>query len=448
MSLLPLLASGSIPLLAVLPFVLLLLGIAVLPLVAHHWWESNRSRAIVSLGLALPVAGWLLVGPEHGAHWLAHSLVEYVAFLALLGSLFVITGGIYLRGSLAGSPGVNTAILAVGAVLASFIGTTGASMLLIRPLLRANERRERKTHIVVFFIFIVSNAGGMLTPLGDPPLFLGFLKGVPFAWTFGLAYEWAIVCSVLLAVFYAWDRAAMRREAPGASDPMGLREPLALEGKVNLLWLLGVIGVILGVGTLGSAWSDAAKAGVQAGGMLLFAVLSLRSTPQAIRVANRFGYGPIVEVAVIFAGIFVTMVPALHLLEGMGKDGTIALHHPWQYFWATGALSSFLDNAPTYLVFASLAKGMLGIEADSLKALVDAGATATMPAGDILLKAISCGAVFMGANTYIGNGPNFMVKAIAEENKVKMPSFFGYMLWSVGILIPIFLVLTFVFFGN
>lgn len=446
MSLAPLLAAGSIPLLAVLPFVLLLLSIAVLPLVAHHWWESNRNRALVSLGLAVPVAGWLLVGPEHGAHWLSHSMIEYVAFLALLGSLFVITGGIYLRGSLAGSAGVNTVIMAVGAVLASFIGTTGASMLLIRPLLRANEWRPGRTHIVVFFIFIVSNAGGMLTPLGDPPLFLGFLKGVPFMWTFGLFYEWLIVCTVLLVVFYAWDRAAVRRAGGMPSQPQGLREPLRLEGKVNLLWLLGVIGVILGVGTLGSAWSDAAKAGAQAGGMLLFAILSLRSTPGGIREANRFGYGPIIEVAVIFAGIFVTMVPALHLLQGMGKDGTIAIHDPWQYFWATGLLSSFLDNAPTYLVFASIAKGMLGIEADSLKALVDAGATATMPAGDILLKAISCGAVFMGANTYIGNGPNFMVKAIAEENKVKMPSFFGYMAWSVGILIPIFILLTFVFF--
>ncbi|MFM8387193.1 MAG: sodium:proton antiporter [Planctomycetia bacterium] len=446
MSLIPLLAAGAIPTLWVLPFVLLLLCIAVLPLVAGHWWEHNKNKALVSLGLALPVAGWLLVGPEHGAHWLSHSMIEYVAFLALLGSLFVITGGIYLRGSLAGSPGVNTAILAVGAVLASFIGTTGASMLLIRPLLRANEWRASRTHIVVFFIFIVSNAGGMLTPLGDPPLFLGFLKGVPFAWTFGLVYEWLIVCGILLVLFYAWDRAAVRRQGGAPAQPQGEAQPLRLEGTVNLLWLLGVIGVILGVGTLGSAWSDAAKAGAQAGGMLLFALISLRSTPAGIREANRFGYGPIIEVAALFAGIFVTMVPALHLLEGMGKDGSIAIHDPWQYFWATGALSSFLDNAPTYLVFASIAKGMLGIEVDSLKALVDAGATATMPAGDVLLKAISCGAVFMGANTYIGNGPNFMVKAIAEENKVKMPSFFGYMAWSIGILIPIFILITFLFF--
>ncbi len=438
---------AAVPVLAVLPFVLLLLSIAVLPLAAHHFWESNRNKGLVAVLLALPVAGWLAVGHPEGLHWLSHSLIEYLAFLALLGSLFVITGGIYLRGSMAGTPIVNTAFLGVGALLASFIGTTGASMLLIRPLLRANERRLRKTHLVVFFIFIVSNAGGMLTPLGDPPLFLGFLKGVPFAWTFGLTGEWALVCGVLLLLFNLWDQAVFNREererpGPQLEEVQQVKEPLRLEGRVNLLYLLGVIGVILAVGTLGKDLSDPVKAGVQAAGMLGFALASLRTTPAGIREANRFGYGPIIEVAVLFLGIFVTMVPALHLLEGWGKDGTISIHSPWQFFWATGLLSSFLDNAPTYLVFASLAKGTLGIEGtESLVALIQT------PLGEMLLKAISCGAVFMGANTYIGNGPNFMVKAIAEESGVRMPSFFGYMLWSVGILVPIFVGVTLLFFA-
>jgi Na+/H+ antiporter NhaD/arsenite permease-like protein len=439
-------ASGPIPLWSVAPFAVLLLGIAVLPLVAHHWWESNRNKAIVALLLALPMAGWLMFGLHGGGGLLAHSLIEYVAFIALLGSLFVITGGIYLRGSLAGTPLVNTAMLGIGAVLASFVGTTGASMLLIRPLLRANEKRQRKTHLVIFFIFIVSNAGGMLTPLGDPPLFLGFLKGVPFAWTFGLTLEWAVVCGALLVIFHVWDQVVLNREErerPGSQleEVQQVRVPLSLEGKVNLIWLLGVIGVILGVGTLGTGLSDGAKAGLQAAGMLALALASLATTPTGVRAANRFGYGPIIEVAVIFVGIFVTMVPALELVRGWGSDGTIQLTEPWQYFWATGGLSSFLDNAPTYLVFASLAKGAIVPEGgDSLAALV------ASPLGNQMLMAIACGAVFMGANTYIGNGPNFMVKAIAEENKVKMPSFFGYMLWSVGILIPLFLLVTVLFF--
>jgi Na+/H+ antiporter NhaD/arsenite permease-like protein len=439
-------ASAPIPLWSVAPFAILLLGIAVLPLVAHHWWESNRNKAFVALALALPMAGWLTFGLEGGGGLLAHSLIEYVAFIALLGSLFVITGGIYLRGSLAGTPLVNTAMLGIGAVLASFVGTTGASMLLIRPLLRANEKRQRKTHLVIFFIFIVSNAGGMLTPLGDPPLFLGFLKGVPFAWTFSLTREWALVCGALLVLFHIWDQVVLNREErerPGSQleDVQKVRVPLSLEGKVNLLWLLGVIGVILGVGTLGGSLSDGAKAGLQAAGMLAFALASLATTPSGVRASNRFTYGPIIEVAVIFVGIFVTMVPALELVKGWGTDGTIQLTEPWQYFWATGGLSSFLDNAPTYLVFASLAKGAIVPDGgDSLAALV------ASPLGNQMLIAIACGAVFMGANTYIGNGPNFMVKAIAEENKVKMPSFFGYMLWSVGILIPLFLLVTVLFF--
>ena len=437
----------------VIPFALFLLAIAVLPLVAPHFWERNRNKGLVAAVLGLPVAVWLLVGPAEGAHWLLASLEEYVAFIVLLGALFVITGGIYLKGSLAGTPIVNTAFLGIGALIASFIGTTGASMLLIRPLLRANRTRVKRAHIVVFFIFVVSNGGGMLTPLGDPPLFLGFLRGVPFLWTFRLFQEWALVNGVLLVVFNLLDQAIFNREEklrPGSQleEVQKVKEPLSIEGKQNLLYLVGVIAVIYLVGTYGSriSSSDTVQKGLQVAGMLAMAALSLRTTPKPIRVLNRFSYAPILEVAVIFIGIFVTMVPALKILEAWGEDGTIKIDQSWQFFWASGALSSFLDNAPTYLTFATLACGVVGRETATT---IDPGNLSELLAyanGVAYLTAISCGAVFMGANTYIGNGPNFMVKAIAEENQVRMPSFFGYMLWSVGILVPLFVLVTFLFF--
>ncbi len=442
-------APADVPLLAVAPFVLLLLSIAVLPIVAHHWWESNRNRGIVAAALAGPVALWLLVGPAHGVHWLAHAGLEYAAFLALLGSLFVITGGIHVGGALAGTPAVNTAVLGVGAAIASIVGTTGASMLLIRPLLRANAGRARKAHLVVFFIFVVSNAGGLLTPLGDPPLFLGFLRGVPFDWTLRLWGPWLFVNGALLAVFYGFDRVMARREPPTtAASDAGPRARLRLDGKLNFLWLLGVVLTSLVVGTVSrqQGWSQEVRDGALVLGMVAMAVLSLVTTPAGVRPANKFSWAPIVEVAVIFAGIFVTMVPAMKLLDVMGAEGRIALTEPWQYFWVTGALSAFLDNAPTYVTFATIACGVVGratgvpIDPSSLDRL------AADPTGAAYLAAISCGAVFLGAGTYIGNGPNFMVKAIAEENGVKMPSFFGYVVWSAAILVPVLLALTFVSF--
>ena len=436
-------AHDAVPVAWVIPFAVLLLCIAVLPLAKPHYWEHNKHKGIIATALSVPVVVWLLTGPTHGWHWLEESLLDYAAFIGLLGALFVISGGIYLKGSLAGTPLTNTGFMAVGGLIASFVGTTGASMLLIRPLLRANAPRERKAHIVIFFIFVVSNAGGLLTPLGDPPLFLGFLNGVPFTWTFRLWVEWATVLAILLVVFNFWDQRVFDQEEkarPGSQleEVQDVKVPLAVQGKVNLLLLLGVIAVSYFVGGSPSL-ADAPKKLLQVVGYAALVVASLKLTTKEVRVANKFGWGPIIEVAVLFIGIFITMIPAVQYLDHAGRTGAIALHEPWQFFWASGVLSSFLDNAPTYKTFASLAVGVLDLKGNL-------GVLAADPAGGALLAAVSCGSVFMGANTYIGNGPNFMVKAIAEEGGVKMPSFFGYMAWSVGILVPIFVLVTFLFF--
>ena len=444
----------TLPLLSVLPFVALLVAIAVLPLVYGHWWEKNRNKAYVSALLALPVALYFLVlGGPGGHEALLEKILEYLSFIILLGALYVISGGIYLQGSLSGTPLGNTAILGIGAVLANFIGTTGASVVLIRPLLRANKRRHQKAHIVVFFIFVVANCGGLLTPLGDPPLFLGFLKGVPFGWTLRLWPAWLLVNLLLLLVFNLWDQAALaREEKAGRSsllDAVLEHEPFRIHGQHNLALLVGIVLVIIasGRGFLngGSPWPF----GISEAGMSGLAVVAYLTTPAVNRRRNEFTFGPIVEVAVLFAGIFVTMAPALLILNAWGQGErevmgmAFALRHPWQFFWATGLLSSVLDNAPTYLTFSATAAGIAGVEAHGLflKAYL-----ATGPEAARLLAAISTGAVFMGANTYIGNGPNFMVKAIAEERGVKMPGFFGYMVYSSGILLPIFVVVTLVFF--
>jgi len=450
-------AGASMPLVTVLPFALLLLCIAILPLVAGHWWEHNKNKAIVSLALALPIAIYMrmVLGPE-GLLELEHKGREYVSFILLLASLFVITGGVYVGGSLSGTPLLNTGLLAFGALIASFIGTTGASVLLIRPLLRANAPRQRKVHIVVFFIFIVSNCGGMLTPLGDPPLFLGYLKGVPFEWTFQLWKEWALVNGVLLVLFNLWDQkvfAREERERPGSQlEEVQQHEPLRIEGGLNFLFLLGIVFVIFaagaGLGTGGEPWSF----GLQEGAMLALAAGAWFTTKAANRERNRFSWTPVVEVAVLFAGIFATMTPALLILNAWGQGQrevfgmSFQMHSPAQFFWATGILSSFLDNAPTYLTFASTACGLeqIPLEGRYLGELLRH--TSEGHVGPQLLMAISCGAVFMGANTYIGNGPNFMVKAIAEEGGVKMPSFFGFMAYSGLILLPLFGIVTLVFF--
>ena len=427
---------------AVLPFVLYLLLIAVLPLFLGRFWESNRNKLALALVAATPVVIYLLGSRPGGAVLLLETAREYAAFMALLGALFVISGGIYVRGTFAGSPIVNTSFLAIGTVLASLIGTTGASALLIRPLLRANERRRHTRHIVIFFIFIVANGAGMLTPLGDPPLFLGFLRGVPFLWTLRLAAPWAVVNGTLLVIFALVDRHFERREPAAAPRPV---EPLRIEGRLNLVWLLGVIATVFLVGTYGERLfaSRALRSGVQIAGMVVFAGLSVKTTSRQIHEDNRFSWAPMLEVAVVFIGIFLTMVPALSYLEERGAS--LGITEPWQFFWAAGALSSVLDNAPTYLTFASLASGVAD-GGSGVLTVTNLGALAFHPTGQHLLAAVSCGSVFMGAITYIGNGPNFMVKAIAEQHHVRMPSFFGYMLWSLTILVPVFAVVALVFF--
>jgi Na+/H+ antiporter NhaD/arsenite permease-like protein len=432
----------------VAPFALFLLSIAVLPLLVPRWWESNLNKAIVSAVFAFPVLFHIF---RLDSSRLIETGIEYAAFIVLLTALFIISGGIYLRGSLSGTPFTNTVVLAMGAIFSNFIGTTGASMLLIRPILRANERRRHQVHIVVFFIFIVSNIGGLLTPLGDPPLFLGFLRGVPFEWTIRLLPHWLTMITALLIVFYVWDRRwfeAERAVHQGAvRTEFEVRERLSVEGKVNGLLLLGVLAVAFVVGRFGvqiGLQSEYARRGGQALGMGILAALSMLMTRQETRAANRFTLSPIVEVAVIFAGIFATMIPALAILEARG--GELGLARPWQFFWMAGFLSSFLDNAPTYLTFASMASGLMGTEAARLGQLLQA--TTGRLHGETLLTAISVGAVCMGANTYIGNGPNFMVKAIAEEAGIRMPSFFGYMKYTIGVLLPLFLLVTAIFFRS
>jgi len=435
---------------AVVPFVGYLFLIAMLPLVASRLWESNLSKLVLALVAGIPPVVYLVGQTHDGPALLLRTGFDYLAFMALLGALFAISGGICLRGALVGTPAVNTAFLAAGAVLASVIGTTGASALLIRPLLRANAHRPRATHLVVFFIFIVSNAGGLLTPLGDPPLFLGFLRGVPFTWTLRLLPAWALVNGALLVLFAAFDQLSFVRQRgkprpSRPSDPALEVGPLRVEGGLNLVWLLGIVGVVFATGMLAApmAGHPHLLTLLQVAGMTLFAGLSWITTSRDLRQVNRFSWAPMIEVATIFLGVFVTMIPALSFLEQRGAS--LGITQPWQFFWTSGALSSVLDNAPTYLTFASLAVGVTDggtgvVAAGGIRALV------SHPTGAQLLAAVSCGAVMMGAVTYIGNGPNFMVKAIAEQHRVRTPSFFGYVGWSGSILLPLFALVSHLFF--
>ena len=442
------------PLWAIFPFLSDLLLIALVPMFFGRFWESNRNKLIVALLVSSPVLVFLLASPQ-GGQLLGRTTCDYLSFMALLAALFTISGGISLNGSLVGSPFVNTAFLAAGSVLGSLVGTTGASVLLIRPLLRANERRAYVTHVVVFFIFIVSNGAGLLTPLGDPPLFLGFLRGVPFGWTLRLAPQWALVNGALLAIFFVIDQVQFARErrrppvrratTPRPVPPEALG-PLRLEGVLNVAWLAGIVALVFLMGSYGERYlgDGYLRAAVQVGGTLAFAALSFRTTAARVHEVNRFSWGPIVEVAAVFVGVFVTMVPAMSFLAERGP--TLGITKPWQFFWASGALSSVLDNAPTYLTFASLATGVAGSASGTVLSPDNLGALAAHPIGRELLTAVSCGAVFMGAVTYMGNGPNFMVKAIAEQHRVRMPSFFGYMLWSFAILVPLFGIVSYIFF--
>jgi len=444
--------GAQLPLASALPFVALLAAIAVLPLVAPRWWHPNRNKAVIAVVVSLPVLWQLGIAlGEPGRAVLEETIHEYVGFIIVIGALFVITGGIHIQGSLSGTPLVNTGMLGLGAVLANLLGTTGASVLLIRPVLRANKSRRRTAHIVVFFIFLVANCGGLLTPIGDPPLLLGFLKGVPFEWTLRLWPQWLAATAALLVIFNVWDQWALdreERERPGSQlEQVMVHEPLRVNGAASVAALGGVLLTIIAAGRAaagGRPWA----AGMQEAIIVAFALTAYGATSSEHRERNAFTFGPIVEVAVLFAAIFVTMAPVLEILNGWSQGARtvwgmrFGVTHPWEFFWTTGALSSVLDNAPTYLAFAASAAGLEGITAHG--AFV--GALARDPEAARLLAAVSTGAVFMGANTYIGNAPNFMVKAIAEANGIKMPSFFGYMAYSGGILLPLFVVITLLFF--
>ncbi|WP_414472330.1 sodium:proton antiporter [Microvirga sp. M2] len=431
-----------------LPFAGILLSIALFPLVAAHFWEHHQGKIAAVWGLLVLVPMATLLGPTTAIHALAHTvLLEYVPFILLLLALFTVAGGILVRGNLHGSPGTNTVLLAIGTVLASFIGTTGASMVLIRPVLRANDDRKHNVHVFVFFIFLVSNVGGSLTPLGDPPLFLGFLRGVDFFWTTTHLFpETLFVAGILLALFFAIDTVIYRKEGHIAPDPTP-DNPVRVTGGINFLLIFIIIGAILMSATTDLGRVTVLGAEIELANalrdliMILVTIISLKLTPKANRAENGFSWGPIQEVAKLFAGIFIAIIPVLAMLKA-GADGAFAplvalVTNPdgsannAAYFWLAGGLSSFLDNAPTYLVFFELAGG---------------DARALMTTGALTLAAISAGSVFMGANSYIGNAPNFMVYAIARQGGVKMPSFFGYLLWSGGILLPIFLVATLLFF--
>ncbi len=535
--------GAKLPLWSIIPFVGLLLSIAIVPLINFHFWEHHYGKFSLAW-IAIFSIPFLIGYKADGWYEIVHIvLLDYVPFIILLAALFTCAGGICLKGSLRGSPVVNTILIAIGTALASWMGTTGAAMLLIRPILRANEWRKHRIHVVVFFIFLVANIGGSLTPLGDPPLFLGFLKGIDFFWTMALLPAMLPVVILLLIIFFIFDTVMFRKE--GAPPDDGEKEPLRLQGVWNFVLIAGIIGAILWSKSLADGpFKDhsvaqkmapqieaaeekmnatkakletyvkkhendttikfdksnhehyelranhlhavAAVNGLRAqkshdenrgisifgvtvpyfnlvrdGLLILIAIISLLYTPMYktvkdehghnlpelseletnVRAANGFTWEPILEVAKLFIGIFVCMIPALKILQA-GIDGSLSsivlavqttTNDPVNamYFWLTGVLSSFLDNAPTYVVFFNTAGG---------------DPTSLMGPMSQTLLAISCGAVFMGANTYIGNAPNFMVKAIAEENGVRMPSFFGYMIWSVVILVPIFVLVTFVFF--
>jgi Na+/H+ antiporter NhaD/arsenite permease-like protein len=433
-----------------IPFAGLLLSIALMPLLAPSFWHHHFGKVAAAWTLAFFAPFIAMYGLSLAGSSLVHALLaEYIPFIILLVALYTVAGGIFIRGNLHGSPAVNVAILAIGTVLASFMGTTGASMLMIRPLIRANDNRTHKAHVVVFFIFLVANAGGSLTPLGDPPLFLGFLKGVDFFWTVRHIFpETLFLAGSLLVIFYLLDRWYYAKEGVLTVDPTPDTGRIGFDGAINFWLLAAVVGLVL----MSGFWKTPLGItifGTEVGlpgllrdvGLLVITFVSLRVTPQGVHEANQFSWGPMQEVAKLFAGIFLTIIPVIAMLKAgaQGPFGAIVSAvtrpdgqpDPAMYFWATGALSSFLDNAPTYLVFFNTAGG------DPATLMTTLAPT---------LAAVSAGAVFMGANSYIGNAPNMMVKAVAEDRGVVMPSFFGYMAWSGAVLLPLFIIMTFIWF--
>jgi len=441
-----------LPLWSCIPFACMLLSIALFPLLAPNFWHHHFGKlsAFWAACLGLP---FLFAFKGAALYEILHIiLADYVPFIILLWSLYTVSGGILLRGSLRGTPVVNPTMLIIGAALASWMGTTGAAMLMIRPFLRANNYRSSRTFMVVFFIFLVANVGGSLTPLGDPPLFLGFLHGVTFFWIFNIMPHMLLVAALLLVIYFGLDTYYYRKEDVTAPDEKDVKQPLKLEGLYNFLFLGGVVGAVLMSGLV--EWGEVNTFGVHRtiqdwvrdGLLIAMGVLSLIVTPRTLREDNEFTWFPIIEVAYLFIGIFITMIPCLLILKA-GSQGALAflieaVKEPYQYFWVTGALSSFLDNAPTYLTFFNTALGSFyaGLtEAQAVPLL--------MTENSIYLQAISAGAVFFGACSYIGNAPNFMVRSIAEEAGTPMPSFFGYILkYSLVFLIPVFVIVTLVFF--
>ena len=453
--------GAKLPIWSIIPFVGILLSIAIFPLVldshflVHH---GGKMSLIWSLVFAIP---YLAAFRGAAFYDILHIyLIDYIPFIILLWGLFAVAGGILVRGTLRGTPLVNTFLLLIGTAIASWVGTTGASMLLIHPLIRANAYRQNKIHLIVFFIFLVSNIGGSLTPLGDPPLFLGFLHGVPFFWTTTALFPHMLLISVILIVlFFVVDTLMFKREGGVVPDD-GASEPIRVDGLFNLIFLLGIVAAVLMSGT--AKWGEVNILGVHVAWqniardvlIVVMGLLSLRFTPFSgeLRQANEFSWEPIEEVAKVFAGIFMTIIPALAILKA-GENGALrgligAIKEPIHYFWITGTLSSFLDNAPTYLTFFNTALGQLHLTEAMVPEILSTPFDSLPKDHQTfvnLLTAISVGAVFMGANTYIGNAPNFMVKAIAEQSGIRMPSFFGYMIWSVGILVPLFVIVTLVF---
>ena len=439
-----------------IPFVGLLLSVALFPILKPDWWDKHEPHAVIFWSLLVIVLFTAKFGVGKSAEMVLDCIFnDYLTFIVLLFGLYCVSGNITFAGDLAGSPGVNVFLLAVGTLLSSCIGTTGSSMLMVRPVISMNSWRKRKAHIMIFFIFLVSNIGGCLTPVGDPPLLMGFMRGVNFFWSLHLFPVLLLNMAVLLVLFYHIDKRAYRADIAEGREP-NIRVPhttLEVGGKHNVIFLVMIVAGVILSGMLpklsifqdaqGNALGIPLPAGVvfpwpsliECVIILLAAFLSFKTTPQEVRRKNHFTWGAIKEVAMLFVGIFLTMQPALRLLKQLGPE--MGINTPAQMFWAAGALSSFLDNTPTYLVFLTTA-GTLGFTSGIVTSL------GTVPVQ--MLMAISCGAVFMGANSYIGNAPNFMVKALSDENGIRMPSFFGYMKWSIGILIPVFLLDTLIFF--
>jgi Na+/H+ antiporter NhaD/arsenite permease-like protein len=449
-----------LPAWSVLPFVGILLSIALFPLLAPRFWHHHYGKVSTFWAVVFAVPFVWAFQRAAVCEILHVYLIDFFPFIILLWALFAIAGGIVVRGSLSGTPAVNTVLLFLGTVLASWVGTTGASMVMIRPVLRANRHRVRKAHIICFFIFLVANIGGALTPLGDPPLFLGFLHQVPFFWvTKAILPHMALTSLMLLGLFFlvdtfCWVKEKGWRAVHGADEE---KVPVRIDGFYNLIFLAGVIGLVL----MSGYWQAGQfhLMGIEVSyqnvvrdlGIAAMGCMSLAVTPWKLREANEFGWAPIVEVAKLFAGIFMTIIPALATLKA-GSEGALApllayVRGPAHYFWASGSVSSFLDNAPTYLTFFNMALGKSGMTEAMVPLALAMGAGPVGPEFVGLLKGVSAGSVFMGANTYIGNAPNFMVKSIAEEAGVRMPSFFGYMVkYSIPILIPVFILVSIVFF--